>query len=634
MNYNNKTKDELIKELQKLRQEYVSLKTSYEKDITGHKLVEERQAFILRSIPLLVYCSETTDIYAATWISENVKRVTGFDQDVFLKEEYFWSSRLHPDDRDRVLKTFNRLHESEQGAIEYRWQCANGEYRWFLDSFSSFKKTLEGKIEFIGIWLDITERKQVEEALRLEKENFRRSMDDSPLGKRITTIEGETIYANKALLDFYGYNNLQELQNTPLKKRYTPESYIQARARKRQRKQGDFSTTDYEISITRKNGEIRHLQVWRKEIIWDGVNQFQVICNDITERKHTEAALKESEARFRSLFENSLIGISAASRNGRLLQANPAYARMYGFESPEKMLAEVENVGRLYANPVDRKKVLRVLTRNGFMDANEVEVIRRDGSRFFVFVSASEIRDIKGKLLFNQATHIDLTERRKIEEELRSSKELLEKLNHHLNEIRENERAVISREIHDELGQSMTALKLDLNQLLKYIGPNTEAVKKLKSMIELVSNTIKDVQRISSDLRPGILDDLGLAAAIEWYSEEFEKRSGIKCRVSFDDSIPADPQKDLVFFRVLQEALTNIIRHASASSVRIKLSRFKNSIAMSIQDNGKGMLPGIAKSGKSLGLVGMRERVRQFGGKIDIVSKKGQGTKLTIFIPS
>jgi signal transduction histidine kinase len=180
----------------------------------------------------------------------------------------------------------------------------------------------------------------------------------------------------------------------------------------------------------------------------------------------------------------------------------------------------------------------------------------------------------------------------------------------------------------------MTALKLDLNQLLKYIGPNTEAVKKLKSMIELVSNTIKDVQRISSDLRPGILDDLGLAAAIEWYSEEFEKRSGIKCRVSFDDSIPADPQKDLVFFRVLQEALTNIIRHASASSVRIKLSRFKNSIAMSIQDNGTGMLPGIAKSGKSLGLVGMRERVRQFGGKIDIVSKKGQGTKLTIFIPS
>jgi PAS domain S-box-containing protein len=492
---------------------------------------------------------------------------------------------------------------------------------------------IESKDYLFATGRDITERKKAKEALRLEKENFRHSLDDSPLGVRIATLEGNTIYANKTLLDLYGYDSLEELQKTPLKNRYSPESYIQAQKRKRQRKRGDLSTTDYEISIIRKNGEIRYLQVFRKEILWDGARQFQVIYEDITRRKLAEAALKESETIFRSLFENSQIGISTATSDGRLLRANPAYARMYGYESPEKMLAEVNNVGKLYANLADRQEVLRILTRDGFIEAKEVEVIRRDGSRFFVLVSAREIRDTEGKLLYNQATHIDLTERRTLEKELRTSKELLEKLNQHLYEIRENERAVISREIHDELGQSMTAIKLDLNHLYKYVNTNPEAIRQLGSMIELVSNTIKDVQRISSDLRPGILDDLGLAAAIEWYSEEFEKRTGIRCSLSLDDSILGDSQKDLIFFRVLQEALTNVIRHANASSVGIKLYQSKAGTAMTIQDNGIGMLPEKKESGKSLGLIGMRERVRQFGGKIDISSKKGEGTKLTIIIP-
>jgi len=492
----------------------------------------------------------------------------------------------------------------------------------------------KGRNVRVGAIVDITERKRTEAALHLEKENFRHSLDDSPLGVRIVTMEGNTIYANQAIINIYEYDSLGELQKTSLKDRYTPESYVEALERKRQRESGDLSATDYEISIVRKNGEISHLQVYRNEVLWDGVKQFQVIYNDISKRKQAEAALKESEARFRSLFENSLMGISVAGIDGHLVQANLAYAQMYGYKNPEEMLTEITNVGMLYANPVERKEVLRILRRKGFMEAREVEAVRRDGSRFFVLVSACEIRDSEGKLLYNQAIHIDVTDRRRTEEEIKKSKELLEKLYQHLNEIREEERALISREIHDELGQSMTALKLDLNWMHKYLNTNPEAVTKLESMIELVSNTIKDVQRISSDLRPGILDDLGLAAAIEWYSEEFEKRTGIKCSLSLDDSILGDPQKDLVFFRVLQEALTNVIRHAKASSVSIKLCKSGSGTAMTVLDNGIGIIPEKAESGKSLGLIGMRERVRQFGGKIDIVSKKGQGTKLTIFIPS
>ena len=157
---------------------------------------------------------------------------------------------------------------------------------------------------------NITERKQAEEALHLEKENFRHSLDDSPLGVRIATIEGNTIYANQTLLNFYGYDSLEELQKTPLKDRYTPESYAQAQKRKHQRERGDLSATDYEISIVRKNGEIRHLQVFRKEVLWDGVRQFQVIYNDITERKQAEEKLVKLNECFLKFGADTLVNIN------------------------------------------------------------------------------------------------------------------------------------------------------------------------------------------------------------------------------------------------------------------------------------------------------------------------------------
>ncbi len=239
----------------------------------------------------------------------------------------------------------------------------------------------------------------------------------------------------------------------------------------------------------------------------------------------------------------------------------------------------------------------------------------------------------RGSCFITQATHIDLTERKKADEEIKNSKKLLVDLYKHLDEIRENERASISREIHDQIGQSLTALKLDLNQMYKYINSNPEAETKLERMVGLISETIKDVQRISSDLRPGILDDLGLAAAIEWFTDEFEKRTGIKCRLKLDDSIVGDPKKNLIFFRVLQEALTNVIRHANASAVSIGLNQTKKGMTLAIRDNGIGIAIEKIESTKSLGLIGMRERVRQFGGKIDISSKEGHGTKLTISVP-
>ncbi|MBU2027676.1 MAG: PAS domain S-box protein, partial [Proteobacteria bacterium] len=141
---------------------------------------------------------------------------------------------------------------------------------------------------------DITERKRTEEALRWAEENFRRSLDESPLGVRIVTIEGETVYANRAMLNIYGYDSIEELRTTPLKERYTPESYAEFQIRMEKRRQGDHDPSEYEVNIVRKNGEVRHLQVFRKEVLWDGEPQFQVIYQDITERKQAEEKIKAS----------------------------------------------------------------------------------------------------------------------------------------------------------------------------------------------------------------------------------------------------------------------------------------------------------------------------------------------------
>jgi len=517
-----KTKDELIKELENLKKEHDSLKTSYEKDITGRNLAEEalhaseekHRMLIEQSIDGIVISDEHGNV--SVW-NKSMESITGIQQcETIGRPLWEIQLRLIPVEQKtlellgQLRNILKNLLESKMGWLgEPREQTiidVNGTHKVVQDS--TFMIKTNNKVNFGTIIRDITAHRQSEESLRQEKENFRCSLDASPLGVRIVTMEGKTVYANQAALIIYGYNSIEELQNTSLKDRYTPESYAQAQERKRQRESGDLSATKYEVSIVRKNGEIRHLQVFRKEVLWDGIMQFQIIYDDITERKQAEK-----------------------------------------------------------------------------------EVIK--------------------------------------------SKKLLEDLHKHLNEIRENERALISREIHDQIGQSLTALKLDLNWMNKYIkNIYPEAAAKLQDMIELVTGTIKDVQRISSELRPGILDDLGLAAAIEWYCDEFEKRTAIKCNLRIDDSIFGDSQKNLVFFRVLQEALTNVIRHANASSVTIKLHQTQKGTTLTIQDNGIGIAAEMIESTNALGLIGMRERVKQFNGAIDISSKKGHGTKLKIFIPS
>ena len=202
--------------------------------------------------------------------------------------------------------------------------------------------------------------------------------------------------------------------------------------------------------------------------------------------------------------------------------------------------------------------------------------------------------------------------------------------------VREEERKRIAREIHDQLGQALTVIKLDLAWLQRRLpGHQREYRKKMKSMLQHVDNTIQSMRRIVSELRPAILDDLGLVAAIEWQVKEFQKRTGIRSRLHTNVEDPnIAPETAAAVFRVIQEALTNVMRHARASRVRIQLDAERQALKVSIVDNGKGMTRTEETDLKSLGIVGMKERISRLGGDFNIVSEPGKGTRLDIIIPA
>ena len=229
----------------------------------------------------------------------------------------------------------------------------------------------------------------------------------------------------------------------------------------------------------------------------------------------------------------------------------------------------------------------------------------------------------------------DITERRKAEEELKVSREQLRDLAAHLQSAREEERISIAREIHDELGQSLTALKIDLSLLAKNIPKEQRSlVMKIKSMLTLIDICIQTVKRIASELRPGLLDDVGIIAAMDWQREEFQNRTGIRCEfIANQEEFSLDLERSTALFRIFQEALTNVARHSNASRIKINLKKKMNRIELKFKDNGRGITKEQISSPKSFGLIGIKERAQYFGGSVEITGAPDKGTTLSVIIP-
>jgi signal transduction histidine kinase len=245
------------------------------------------------------------------------------------------------------------------------------------------------------------------------------------------------------------------------------------------------------------------------------------------------------------------------------------------------------------------------------------------------------LKDSAGTFIGYLSLLRDVTERKRSEEQLRATSEQLRALAARLQSAREDERTYVAREIHDELGQACTALKMDLVLLVQQLPKNKRRLhERAQSMVKLIDDMIHTLRRLASELRPGTLDDLGLLAAIEWQAQEFESRSGIKCHLALPQAdIALDSDRSTAIFRIFQETLTNVARHANATRVNVRLVGDAVRLTLEVTDNGKGIDETRASAHHSLGLLGMRERALLLGGEFNVAGVPGQGTTVTVRVP-
>lgn len=354
-------------------------------------------------------------------------------------------------------------------------------------------------------------------------------------------------------------------------------------------------------------------------------------------RHGREAQLKRSEQSLSAAIKSAEDSVVLADTGGVVTFLNPAAERLTGWSARRAVGQKLEKVFQLTGEAGAVDAMFRASARGAFV--HEATLVTLAGREVAVEVTASLVRDEAHGTTGSVLVFRDVTARKQYEAGLKKSEFELRSLAGHLESAREAERTRIAREIHDELGQLLTGFKIDLAWLEKRIAappetPRAALLEKVQAMTSLLGNMMLCVRRISAELRPGVLDDLGLAAAIEWQAKDFQRRTGIKATFKAELSERPLPREiTTALFRVLQESLTNVARHAGATNVHVKLAEQEGQIALQIKDDGRGITEAeLAKSG-AFGLMGMRERILPLRGQCDIQGLPGRGTTVSVSVP-
>jgi PAS domain S-box-containing protein len=501
------------------------------------------------------------------------------------------------------------------------------------DFTSAVFKDENGKKRTVTIIRDITSLKAAGELIKMSENKFRTLVSFSPAGIYMTDTEGKCTFVNESWCKMAGMKPEEAYG----------DGWINA-----------IHTEDREKIFKEWNSFVGSAKDWnlnyrfvdkKKNITWvfgvsrtlidpDGkITGFLGVNTDITVLKNADEKLKLSEERYRLLSEQSGAGVTLCSPEGKILFLNRRAQKYIGIK-----LADF--TGRSLIEIYGKKEGLKLKRRIREVIRLDKNLVFEDYSEFpsgkYWFSSSySVIRNSGGEVEGVQVIAYDITERKLIEKQLTQSTEELRELAGYLVEVREAERTRIAHDLHDDLGQKLTALNMDIAWVKSRIGVQSRSVEnKLQQMAELMDETIESVQNISFGLRPSILDDLGLIPAIQWQVMDFHKKTGTICIVSSSpNEITVDTGISLVVFRIIQEALTNITRHSGATKVNIKITLSEEMLEISIKDNGSGITQEEIESSKSFGLIGIRERVRMVNGEVVISGSQGNGTRVYVMIP-
>ena len=348
--------------------------------------------------------------------------------------------------------------------------------------------------------------------------------------------------------------------------------------------------------------------------------------------------LQKQRALLNELFEQAPQAVALMSLDRRVVRVNREFTHIFGYASEE---IQGERLDELIVPDEARdelQKMIGLLAQGQRVDTEGTRQ-RKDGSRLYVSISHVPVSPPGGQIEV-YAIYRDITERQRAEEKIRASTEQLRALSARLQSAREEEGTRIAREIHDELGSALSSLRWDLedvDEVIADLGEQTQlqALRaKIKAMMMLTDTTVNTVRRISSELRPIPLDELGLIEAIEWQAIQFQERTGIgvNCDCTLEN-VDLNEEQTAVVFRIFHEALTNILRHAQATRVDIKVSEGEGYFILTISDNGRGITQDEKSNKSTLGLLGMKERAQLIGGEVEVAGADGKGTVVTVRIP-
>ena len=553
-----------------------------------------------------------------------------------------WMDAIHPDDRAHLAERWRKAVARETRPpndryyeIEYRVRRHDGVYRNFVARTVPVLNADGVVQEWVGICYDITEQKSHEQQLRDSEERYRSLVEVAP-DTILVHQDGKIIFINPTGMKMLRAPNAEVFANMAVLDLTHPDFREAVRERMRKTAAGE-RVAIMEQKIRRFDGTYVDVEVGATGFIYQGRPAVQVVARDITARLRAQEELRASEIRFQLLTRATTDIVYDWDMVTNAIWWNENLRLLFGYQGPPETLDIDFWTSVIHPNDTARIRasLFGAITEGKQFWADEYRFKRADGSYANILDRGYIVHDAQSKPIRMIGAMMDITDRKLTEQRLRDSREQLRALSAHLERVREEDRTRIAREIHDELGQALTGLKMDLSWFAARL-PNLPALhEKSAAMLKLIDSTVNAVRRLSTELRPAILDSLGLIPAIEWLAQEFEKRTGVTCEfLTADENLTVDEERTTALFRICQEALTNVTRYARASAVHLVLETDEKQISLRISDNGRGITDAEAKGTKSFGLLGMRERARLLGGTLDITGAPGKGTTLTVRIPA
>lgn len=601
---------------------------------------EERFKAFMDNSPAVAFIKDGEGRFI--YINRPFKRFFNVEPDDFIGKTDF---ELWPEETAAQLRENDRavLQSGQTAELVEMVPAPDGA----LHSWLTFKFPLGdkgGRLCLAGIAVDITERKQAEE-------QNRRLIHD--LGERVKEL---TALHHAARILHDEEKAVPGLLEEIVSLIPPAWQYPEVTAARISFGEAEFKTPNYaptrwsqearfKVGSTEGTLEVVYLEERPEEDSGPFLSEERNLINSLAElirsaldSRLAQEALRASEERFFKAFYSCPIALTLTRlEDGRLTEANESAQRLLGFSREELIGRTTVELG-VWANPDDRRRFVEEFEQLGSVRYREVRLRRKQGDVVVVLLTL-ELMEVDG-VKCGQAVLQDITERKLAEERLKRSNEELRALSARLHSVREEESARIAREIHDELGASLSSLKWDLEEIGEDIPESADASplaalrEKVAGMLTLTDNAINTVRRIASELRPTALEEFGFAEAVRWHAEQFQARTGIAVHCDcVVEGTELNRERATALFRIAQEALTNVLRHAQATKVEIRMIREAGYFVLTVSDNGKGITEREKSAPQSLGLLGMRERAHLLGGEINIESAAGRGTVVTVRVP-